>query len=84
MRLHLYNNFNKKEYDLDAFDVKDTRNFYHFSVKLPKGIQDGEYTYTLYGDDDEVLASSLLQIGEYTPSNTTYVNNNNEYTVYEG
>lgn len=84
MRLKIVNNFNKKEYNYKAFDVKDTRNFYHFSIMLNGNEEEGEYTYTLYGDDDEVLASSLLQIGDYTPTNTVYTNNNNGYTVYEG
>lgn len=84
MRLHLYNNMTKSEYDYTAFDIKDLRNFYHFSIKLRGNEETGEYTYTLYGDNDEVLASSLLQIGDYTPSNTTYSGNNNKYIQYEG
>lgn len=84
MLLKLINNFNKKEYEFDAFDVNDSRNFYHFSIMLPEGMEDGEYTYFLYGEKGKLLASSLLQIGDYKPTNTVYTNNNNGYTVYDG
>ena len=83
MKLKLVNNFNKKEYEFEGFDVKDSRNFYHFSIKLKEGMQDGEYTYILFDDEEKVLATSLLQIGDFIPENKVYKNENNSYTVYD-
>lgn len=84
MILKLKNNFNKKEYEFPAFDIKDSRIFYHFSIKLPEGIEDGEYTYFLEDDEGVLLASSLLQIGDYKQTNTVYTTDNNGYKVYNG
>ena len=84
MVLKLINNFNKKEYEFDAFDVNDSRNFYHFSIMLPEGMDDGEYTYILYDDKGKQLASSLLQIGDYRPNNTVYTSPKNNYITYDG
>lgn len=84
MLLKLIHNLTKKEYEFPAFDIKDSRNFYHFSLRLKSKMPEGEYTYTLYDDKGVELASSLLQIGEYTPSNRIYTTDNNGYKCYEG
>lgn len=84
MKLKLTNNFNKKEYEFDVVDTKDSRNFYHIAIRFNEPMSEGEYTYTLVDDEDKVLATSLLQIGNYVPENKTYINKNNNYTVYNG
>lgn len=84
MTLKLINNFNKKEYLFEAFDIKDSKNFYHFSIRLKDNMAEGEYTYYLYDEDDRLLASSLLQIGDYKPSNNVYTTENNGYKIYQG
>lgn len=51
-----------------------SRLFYTFDITLPQNMADGEYTYTLYDEQDVVKATGLLQVGEYTPEKTTYNN----------
>ena len=49
-------------------------------------MEDGEYTYYLK-DGDKLLATGLLQIGDYKRDenvNTKYNDNNNGYIVYDG
>lgn len=84
MKLKIKNNYNKKEYEYTAFDIKDSRNYYHFSIKLNGQEDEGEYTYFLLDDDGKLLSSSLLQIGDYQRNNTTYTNDNNGFKVYNG
>ena len=55
-------------------------------ISLIDGMEDGEYTYYLK-DGDELLATGLLQIGDYKRDenvNTEYNDNNNGYIVYDG
>lgn len=87
--LKLVNNLTKSEFTLRDLDDKETSNlFYTFDITLPEGLVDGEYGYTLYDDMDRVVATGLLQVGDYTPSNTTYENNTikeeNGYITYGG
>lgn len=57
--------------------------FYCFDIKLPEGLNDGEYEYVLY-DDGVQLVSGILQIGDYEVEKTSYNNNeDNGYIVYE-
>lgn len=88
MLLKLYNNTTKREINLDNLeDITDSRLFFHFKITLPDGVDDGEYTYTLY-EDDVVKASGLLQVGDYVPEKTTYEGNTikekNGYISYNG
>lgn len=88
MTLKLISNLTKKEYELTGLeDLATSRIWYTFDITLPEGMDDGEYTYTLY-DDDVVKASGLLQVGDYVPEKTTYNNDaikeQNGYVQYGG
>ena len=84
MVLKLINNMTKQEFQYLVYDIKDSKNFYHFSIRL-KGVEpEGEFTYYLYDDDERLLASSLLQVGDYKPNNTVYTTDNNGYKYYQG
>lgn len=88
MTLKLINNLTKKEYELTNLeDLSMSRIFYTFDVIFPAGMDDGEFSYTLY-DGDVVKATGLLQVGNYTPEKTTYENNpikeQNGYVQYTG
>lgn len=84
MTLKLTNNVTKSVQTLSGLtDSNTSRMFYSFSITLPSGMDDGEYTYELM-DNDVVKSQGLLQIGDYIPQNTTYTNDNNTYKQYEG
>lgn len=87
--LKLVNNLTKYEFTLEDLEDKETsRLFYTFDITVPDGLVDGEYAYTLYDENHAVLATGLLQIGDYNPDNTTYEQNtikeNNGYITYGG
>jgi hypothetical protein len=48
-------------------------------------MDDGEYAYTLYGEDDTVKATGILQVGDFKPQNNTYTaQTQNGYIQYNG
>lgn len=86
MKLKLFNNVTKKEYTFDKLEDKLTsRIWYTFDITLLPNMDDGEYTYTLYDDQDVVKATGLLQVGDYTPNNNSYTaESHNGYIQYNG
>lgn len=86
MTLDLVSNISKNAFLFGVNDLKDSALFYHFNISLAEGMEDGEYTYYLK-EGDELLATGLLQIGDYKRDenvNTEYNDNNNGYIVYDG
>ena len=84
MLLKLVSNVNKKEYNYSGLtDYNDSKLFYHFPLQLDENMDDGSYTYYLFNDEDEQVATGNLQIGSYVKEATAYVKNN-EYKVYNG
>lgn len=87
MTIKLFNNLTKREINLENLDdIQDSRMFYHFNITLPEGLDDGEYAYTLYDDEDVVKATGLLQIGDYVREDTQYTGHStdNKYITYNG
>ena len=86
MKLELIHSLSKNAVLLTVNDLEDSALFYHFNITLIDGMEDGEYTYYLK-DGDMLLATGLLQIGDYKRDenvNTKYNDNNNGYIVYDG
>ena len=86
MKLEIIHSLSKNTVNFTVDDLKDSALFYPFDISLIDGMEDGEYTYYLK-DGDKVLATGLLQIGDYKRDenvNTEYNDNNNGYIVYDG
>lgn len=72
----------KKEWSTEVEDRSRSSLFYNFTLLLPEGLPDGEYTYRLT-DGDAVLATGLVRIGRYGAKNAVYTDNDRKpYTVY--
>lgn len=84
MVLKLVHNLTKKEYEFVAFDILDSRIFYHFSIRLKEEMDEGEYNYYLLDDDGKVLSQSVLQIGDYQRNDKVYTTENNGFKSYNG
>lgn len=82
MTLKLINNLDKNEYVFTVSDKETSRMFFHFTLNLKKNMADGEYTYVLT-DEGEEVATGLLQIGNYAAPSTAYTKNNT-YKQYKG
>lgn len=84
MELILENKVSKTQTVITGLtDLCTSALFYQFNIILPSGMLDGEYEYNLM-DGQNIIATGVLQIGDYTPSKETYNNTNNGYTVYGG
>lgn len=81
MRMKLVNNLTKKEVIIHVSDKNTSKMYFLFEIELPV-LDDGEYTYELLDENDEKIASGLVQIGDYKPEKTVYNNAKNEYITY--
>lgn len=83
MILKLTNNVTKTEYEFEVEDKGTSNLFFDFDIVLNDGMADGEYTYKLYNEKDEEIATGLAQIGDYKPKKATY-DNKRQTIVYNG
>lgn len=85
MTLEIVNNLTKNKTILGEIEDKNTSTlFYCFDICLEGQYEDGEYTYRLL-DGETVVASGLLQIGDFERDTNKYKEYNNEdkgYIVY--
>lgn len=88
MFLKITNNLTKNSYYIGGNeDKKVSKLFYVLDVRPSIDIEEGEYTYELFDDEDKMVAQGLLQYGDYKRDenvNTEYNDNNNGYIVYDG
>lgn len=84
MELTLKNNVTKQEIVLTGLtDMGTNALFYQFTIALPNTVDEGEYNYELK-NGNTVVATGIVQIGDYVPNKTTYNKNKEGYTVYGG
>lgn len=82
----LINNLTKEEYQY--IDLIDNNNgifslYYSFEIDVSNLI-DGEYTLYLYDEDNTLMQTELVQIGDYVNKHNTSYNNNKKYVTYNG
>ena len=82
----LINNLTKEEYQY--IDLIDNNNgifslYYSFEIDVSNLI-DGEYTLYLYDEDNTLIQTELVQIGDYVNKHNTSYNKNNKYVTYNG
>ena len=80
----LINNLTKKEYVYN--DVEDNTNdsiYFNFSIDTTCLI-DGEYTLYLYTENNQLITTELVQIGDYVNKHSTSYNKNDKYVTYNG
>lgn len=87
MVLKLKNQLTKQETVIDSLDdIGDSRMFWHFNLRLPKGMDDGSYNYILLDDDNNKIATGVLQIGNFddVAKEMTSYTKNNDIIQYNG
>ena len=86
MTLLLENNTTKVQISLENLtELGLSAINYAFDINLPSGVDSGEYNYTLFDDQNEVVALGLLQIGSYVPEKKSYsAQNKQSYKQYAG
>lgn len=82
MKLLIKNNLTQKEYELIPDAVYDSNLYYRLLVDFTN-VDEGEYTYSYFDDNNENMCSGLIRIGELIQSpNTTTYNKQNTYITY--
>lgn len=84
MTFYLQNNVTKREYSYRVIDVNDSSLFWHFTLTLEEGMDEGEYTYKLINELEGVLAQGVLQIGDYQNNAKKYTVTNDGIKQYNG
>ena len=70
--LNLTNQTTKEEYAFDVYDEDDNISYYKLNVTDDmKAMHTGQYDYEI-SDDLSVLSTGILQVGNYTSSQTKY------------
>lgn len=88
MKLEIINNLTKQKLSFNVRDFHSSNIFFHFELMLQDNLEEvrvedileGEYKYNLY-DEETIIATGLLQIGDYKANNKEY-NNKKTYKVY--
>ena len=87
MLLELQNNLDKTRVQITINDPNFNRLYLSGTIQLPEGMSDGEYTYWVIDDNNQILAQGLLQIGDYVQEDKITYNSSgdtNEFIQYNG
>lgn len=83
MILQIINNVTKQDWNYTVDDADKYRDYYLFEgLQLQEGMPDGEYTYNLW-DDDVIVSTGLMRIGDYKAQNKTYDKGKTGYVYYK-
>lgn len=84
MILQMINSVTKQEWNYTVDDANKYRDYYLFEgLQLEEGMPDGEYTYNLLDEDDDIVSTGLMRIGDYKASNKTYDKGKSGYVYYK-
>ena len=81
MKLLLKNGVTHKEFEYSVTDLNESNIFYTFNINVPEEMDDGEYSYTLKDNEDKIVATGLIRVGDYKTENTQYNNNKDKKYV---
>lgn len=82
MKLLLINSITKNKFEYSVTDLNESSIFYTFNINIPEEMDDGEYNYTLKDDEDKIVATGLMRVGDYKQENTQYNNKDKKYIQY--
>ena len=83
MKIIIKNGITHKEFEYNVDDLNESNIFYTFNINIPESFDYGEYSYTLKDNEEKIVATGLLRVGDYEQKNTQYNNNKvNKYIQY--
>lgn len=82
MKLFIKNGITHKEFEYNVEDLNESSIFYTFNINIPDSYDDGEYEYTLKDNEDKIVATGLMRIGDYKQENTQYNNKDKKIIQY--
>ena len=82
MKLLLKNGITHKQFEYSVEDLNESSIFYTFNINIPERFDDGEYEYTLKDNEDKILATGLIRVGDFKQENKEYNNKDKKYIQY--
>lgn len=82
MKIILKNGITKRNFEYNVDDLNESSIFYVFNINLPEEMDDGEYTYVLKDNEDKIVATGLIRVGDFKQNNTQYINNKDKFLQY--
>lgn len=84
MKLLLKNNITHNEFEYNMDDLNESSIYYVFNINIPESFDDGEYSYTLKDNEDKIVATGLIRVGDYKQENNTQYNNKDKKYIQYG
>ncbi len=81
-KIVMENCLDKRQYKVTLSDEEMNGYYLEGDIKLPKNIPDGEYTLSLY-EDEELLAQDLVRVGDYKAEKPVYEKGKTKYIQYK-
>ena len=82
MKLLLKNGITHKNFEYSVDDLNESSIYYTFNINIPESFDDGEYTYVLKDNEDKIVATGLIRVGDFKQENKEYNNKDNKYIQY--
>ena len=82
MKLLLKNGITKRNFEYNVEDLNESSIFYTFNINIPESLDDGEYNYALKDNEDKIVATGLIRVGDYKTENKEYNNKDKKYIQY--
>ena len=84
MKFIIKNNITHKNFEYNVEDLNESSIFYVFNINIPEEMDDGEYTYVLKDNEDKIVATGLIRVGDFKQENKEYNNNKDKkYIQYD-
>ena len=81
MKLIIKNGITHKNFEYSVEDLNESSIYYVFNINIPEEMDDGEYNYTLKDNEDKIVATGLMRVGDYKQENKQYINNKDKKII---
>lgn len=81
MKFIIKNNITHRNFEYSVDDLNESSIYYTFNINVPDSMDDGEYNYVLKDNEDKIVTTGLMRIGDYKQENTQYNNNKDKKYV---
>ena len=82
MQFIIKNGITHKNFEYNVEDLNESSIFYTFNINIPDSLDDGEYEYTLKDNEDKIVATGLIRVGDFKQENKQYINNKDKFIQY--
>ena len=84
MQFIIKNGITHKNFEYNVTDLNERSIYYTFNLNIPDSLDDGEYDYVLKDNEDKIVATGLMRIGDFKQENKEYNNNKDKKYIQYG